>query len=235
MLLPDIGVSGTELVIGGEGGPGAFFADSRGFEVSVALKPLFHRQVVVQWIRLTGGQAYPGRYSRFASNTGSAATQLPEIQELDLRDFQIMLDEDGASSLRLKNLTVNDFAEQRQAAFSVELEDLLAAQGWLLWDTGQSKIKFGDVQLDVAGQRLTGQACLMLGETPSLNAGLEAHVFDVDAFRNGLPATGESDPGQIGDDLPLDIRARIKVDELRSSGVIARGVVLSLGLDPVCE
>ncbi|MFC1719731.1 hypothetical protein ACFL00_01145 [Pseudomonadota bacterium] len=235
MLLPDIGVSGTELVIGGEAGPGAFFADSRGFEVSVALKPLFHRQVVVQWIRLTGGRVYPSRYSRFAGNTGSTSTQLPEIQELDLRDFQIMLDEDSASSLRLKKLTVSDFAERRQAAFSIDLEDLLDAQGWLLWDTAQSKIKFGDAQLDVAGQRLNGQACLELGETPSLNAELEAHTFDVDAFRAGLPAMGQSDPGQIGNDLPLEIRARIKVDELRSSGVIARGVVLSVGQDPVCE
>ena len=41
--------------------------------------------------------------------------------------------------------------------------------------------------------------------------------------------------GSVGGDLPLDIRVRVKVDELRSNGVIARGVVLSLGQDPVCE
>jgi uncharacterized protein involved in outer membrane biogenesis len=235
MLLPDIGVSGTELVIGGAAGPGDFFANSQGFEVSVALKPLFHRQVVVEWIRLTGGQVYPGRYSRIVDNTGSAATQLPEIRELDLRDFEIVLDEDDASSLRVKKLTVSDFAERRQAAFSVDVEGLVAAQGWLFWDTAQSTIQFGDVQLDMAGQMLNGQACLMLRETPSLNAELEARAFDFDAFRNGLPAMGPSDPGQRGGDLPLDIRVRVKVDELRSNGVIGRGVVLSLGQDPVCE
>jgi hypothetical protein len=235
MLLPDIGVSGTELVIGGAAGPGDFFANSHGFEVSVALKPLFHRQVVVEWIRLTGGRVYPGRYSRFVDNTGSVATQLPEIRELDLRDFEIVLDEDDASSLRVKKLTVSDFAERRQAAFSLDIEDLVAARGWLFWDTAQSKIKFGDVQLDLAGQMLSGQACLMPGETPALNAELEARAFDFDAFRNGLPAMGQSDAGQFGGDLPLDIRVRFKVDELRSNGVIARGVVLSLGQDPVCE
>jgi len=235
MLLPNIGVSGTEVVIGGEADPDAFFADGRKFEVSVALKPLFHRQVVVQWIRLTGGRIYPGRYSQSASQAGSTATQLPEIQELDLRDFRIMLDENDTNSLRIKKLTVSEFAERRQAAFSVEVEDLLAAEGWLLWDTAQSKIQFGNVQLDVAGQRLGGQACLLLGDTPALNADLEAHAFDVDAFRDGLPAMSQLDTGQVGGDLPLDIRARIKVDELRSSGAVARGVVLSLGQDPVCE
>jgi hypothetical protein len=235
MLLPDIGVSGTELVIGGEAGEGEFFANSQGFEVSVALKPLFDRQVVVEWIRLTGGRVYPGRYSRFINDTGSAATQLPEIRELDLRDFEIVLSEDDASSLRVKELTVRDFAGGRRAAFSLDIEDLVEARGWLLWDTAQSAIQLGDVQLDLAGQKLSGQGCLMLGEFPSLNVELEARTFDFDAFRSGLPAMGQSGAGQSGGDLPLDIRIRFKVDELRSSGVFARGVVLSLGRDPVCE
>jgi len=235
MLLPDIGISGTQLVIGGKAGAGEFFANSQGFEVSVALKPLFDRQVVVEWIRLTGGRVYPGRYSRFINDTGSAATQLPEIRELDLRDFEIVLGEDDASSLRVKELTVRDFAGGRRAAVSLDIEDLVAARGWLLWDTAQSKIQFGDVQLDMARQKLSGQGCLMLGESPSLNAELEARAFDFDAFRSGLPAMGQSGPGQSGGDLPLDIRIRFKVDELSSNGVFARGVVLSLGQDPVCE
>jgi len=235
MLLPDIGVSGTNLVIGGEAGPGSFFADSREFEVSVALKPLFHRQVVVEWIRLTGGHVYPGRYSRVVDKTGTTATLLPEIRELDLRDFQIVLDEDLASSLRVKTLAVRDFAERRQAGFSVDVEDLVAVHGWLLWDTAQSKIQFGDVHLDMAGQMLNGRACLLLGETPALHAELEAGAFDVDVLRNSLPAMGQSGPGAMEGGLPLDIRARITVDELRSSGVIARGVELSLGQAPACD
>jgi uncharacterized protein involved in outer membrane biogenesis len=239
MLLPDIGVSGTELVIGGEADPGVFFASSREFEVSVELKPLFHRQVVVEWIRLTDGRVYPGRYSRFDKNTGPAPSQLPEIRELSLRDFQIFMEdagaEDGPAFLRVKSLNVSDFAERRQTAFTVDIESLVTVQGWLLWDTAQSKIQFGNLQFDMAGQVLGGEACLLLQDPPSLNAKLEASTFDFDVVRDKLPAMGQTGAGGSGGDLPLDIRARFKVDELRSNGVIARGVVLNLGREPVCE
>ncbi len=228
MLFPDIGVSGTDLVIGGDASPGSFFAGSREFEVSVALKPLFHQQVVVEWIRLTGGQVYPGRYSQ--SGAGSEAGQLPEIRELTLRDFDLFPADENVAPLRVKTLKVTDFAERRQAVFGVEVESLVDAEGWLLWDTERSKIQFGDLRLDLAGQVLEGEACLLLEEPASINAELTAPAFDFDAFREHLPDTGEG-----GGDVPLDIRIRFSVDELRSSGVVARGVVLSLGQDPVCE
>ncbi len=212
----------------------SFFASSREFEVSVALKPLFHRQVVVEWIRLTGGQVYPGRYSRSGpgidSGAGSVAGQLPEIRELTLRDFDLVLAEENVTPLKVKSLKVSDFAERRQAAFSVDVEGLVNLEGWLLWDTGQSKIQLGDLQVDLAGQTLAGEACLLLQEPVSFNAWLTAGAFDFDAFRERLPDTGKD-----GGDLPLDIRVRFSVDELRSSGVVARGVVLNLGQDPACE
>jgi uncharacterized protein involved in outer membrane biogenesis len=228
MLLPDIGVSGTDLVIGGDGSPGSFFASSREFEVSVALKPLFRNQVVIDWIRLTGGQVYPARYSQ--SGAGSETGPLPEIRELTLRDFDLVLAEGKVAPLSIKTLKVSDFAERRQAAFSVDVEDLVNAEGWLLWDTEQSKIQFGELRFDLAGQVLAGEACLLLQEPSSLNAELTAGTFDFDALRDRLPDTGEG-----GGDLPLEIRVRLKVDELHSSGVVARGVVLNLGPDPVCE
>lgn len=228
MLLPDIGVSGTDLVIGGDANADSFFASSREFEVSVALKPLFHQQVVVEWIRLTGGQVYPGRYSQ--SGAGSEAGQLPEIRELTLQDFDLFLAEENVAPLRVRTLKVSDFAERQRAVFGVEVENLVDAEGWLLWDTERSKIQFGDLRLDLAGQEVAGEACLLLEEPVSINATLTAPAFDFDAFREHLPETGEG-----GGDLPLDIRVRFSVDELRSSGVVARGVVFSLGQDPVCE
>ncbi|MCJ7814522.1 MAG: hypothetical protein MUP31_00585, partial [Xanthomonadales bacterium] len=88
---------------------------------------------------------------------------------------------------------------------------------------------------DMAGQVLGGEACLLLQDPPSLNAELEALTFDIDVFRDKLPAMGQPGTGASGGDLPLDIRARFNVDELRSNGVIARGVVLNLGQEPVCE
>jgi len=228
MLLPDIGVSGTDLVIGGDANADSFFASSREFEVSVALKPLFHQQVVVEWIRLTGGQVYPGRYSQ--SGAGSEAGQLPEIRELTLQDFDLFLAEENVAPLRVRTLKVSDFAERQRAVLGVEVENLVDAEGWLLWDTERSKIQFGDLRLDLAGQEVAGEACLLLEEPVSINATLTAPAFDFDAFREHLPETGEG-----GGDLPLDIRVRFSVDELRSSGVVARGVVFSLGQDPVCE
>lgn len=233
MLLPDIGVSGTDLLIGGETIPGAVFASSKEFEVSVALKPLLHRQIVVEWIRLTGGRVYTGRYSRSGNNEGATVSRLPEVRELTLQDFEIVMGEDDTAPLNVKSLKVSDFAEGRRTVFSLDIEDLLAAEGWLLWDTSQSKIQFGDLQFDLAGQALGGEACLLLQEPPSINAKLKAHMFDFDSFRESLPAMGQPATGESGADLPLEIRARFEVDELRSGGIIARGVVFNLGQEPV--
>lgn len=242
MLLPDIGVSGTELVIGGEAdstpvkgsSPPPFFARSRAFEVSVALKPLFKKQVVVEWIRLTDGMVYPDHYAHNASGSGGetavADAVLPEIQELTLRDFTVVLDEETGAAVRLKLLEISDFADGRRAPFGLEFEDLLAVDGWLLWETARSKIELGDLRLDLGGQDLSGEACLLLREPLSLNVELKAQTFDVDAFMDNLPELGTG-----GGDAPMEIRARFSVDEFRSSGVVARGVVLNLGPDPVCD
>ena len=59
MLLPDIGVNGTNLVI--ESSPSAGpLARSAEYEISVALKPLLNGQVQIDWIRLSGGEIHPG-------------------------------------------------------------------------------------------------------------------------------------------------------------------------------
>jgi len=231
MLLPDIGVSGTDLVIGRETGPAAapFLANSREFEVSVALRPLFHRQVVIDWIRLTGGRVYPGRY-RQPGDDGAPLLKLPEIRELVLRDFEFVLDQEEEALLRLKELRVRDFAEGERAGLFLEIEDVVTVDGWLSWDLAQSRIEFGDLAADLAGQLVSGKVCLLLQQPRSLSLDFNAEAFDLDAFRKNLPETGQGNG-----DVPLEIRARLSVDELRSSGVIARGVVLNLGRDPVCE
>jgi len=229
MLLPDIGVSGTDLVIGGGVLPGALFASSSEFEVSVALWPLLSRRVVVDWIRLTGGRVHPDRYSPSGESASTPNSQLPEIRELTLRDFELVLDPDEISVLRLQSLRVVDFAEKRQAGFALDMENLLQVQGWLIWDTARSNIEFGDVQFDMEGQLLRGEACLQLLEPPLLTAVLVAEQFDFDRFRESLPELWQVGEAEDGGDLPLDIRARFTVDELRSNGVVARGVVLNLG------
>jgi len=74
MLLPAIGVSGTELVIG-DPGQETEFARSREYEISVALEPLLDRKVLIEWIRLTGGHIYPERYPRSDPNDDTDQTE----------------------------------------------------------------------------------------------------------------------------------------------------------------
>jgi uncharacterized protein involved in outer membrane biogenesis len=243
MLLPDIGVSGTGLVIAGAGGDSEF-ARSREYEISVALQPLLERRVLVEWVRLTGGVVHPDRYSRIddrngpdpeASGAASAAKfQLPEIGELTIRDFQIVLAGEDDNPLQLKELTLQDFAENRETPFALEIENLAAVGGRLRWDAAQSLVHFGNLQLDVAGQSVRGRGCLFLHTPPSMHFDMQAGVFDLDAFRENLPITGNGS-GEGGDGLPLEIRARFTADELRTNGAIARAVVLSLGDEPACE
>ena len=242
MLLPAIGVSGTELVIGGPE-PESELARSHEFEISVALKPLLDRKVLVEWIRLTGGSIYPDRYSRtdridiidpVVGADSSAILELPEIQELTIRDFQIISSDKDETRLQIKELTLTDFAQNRNTPFTLEIEDLAAAGGTLRWDTSQSLIHLGKLQLDLAGQVVSGTACLILKSPASLHFDLQTGAFDLDEFRENLPATGAS-AGQGGGDLPLEIRGRLTVDELKTSGAVARGVVLSLGEEPACD
>ena len=242
MLLPAIGVSGTELVIGGPE-PGSEFVRSHEFEISVAIKPLLDRKVFIEWIRLTGGSIYPERYSRTnhvddvdvaVGADASANLLLPEIQELTIRDFQILFADKDENRLQIEELTLTDFAQNRNTPFTLEIEDLVAASGGLRWDTAQSLIHLGTLQLDLAGQMVSGAACLYLQSPVSLHFDLQAGAFDLDVFRERLPGTGVS-AGQGSGDLPLEIQGRFTVDELETSGVLARGVLLSLGDEPACD
>jgi len=251
MLFPAIGVTGTELVIGGPE-PGSELARSKQFEISIALKPLLDRQVLVEWIRLTGGSFHPQRYSRpddvdltdrvddiddvdpAVGADSSANLVIPEIQELTIEDFEIILSNEDETRFHIKQLTLTNFAENHETPFTLEIEDLVATDGTLRWDTSQSLIHLGSLHLDFSGQVVRGTACLFLQTPVSLHLDLRAGAFDLDAFRAGLPGTGAS-TGQGSGDLPLKIRARFAVDALKTSGAIARGVVLSLGGEPACD
>lgn len=233
MLLPDIGVDGTVLLIGGEAGAPSLFSSFREFEISVALKPLLKRQVVVEWIRLTGGRVYPDRYRSATGADSNGSTRLPEVQELTLRDFEIVLPGENTPPLKLRSLEVSDFAPARPTPFTLEIEALVTASGWLLWDSAQPGIRFGDLQLDLSGQTLGGIACLLLNPW-TLHADLQADELNMDALRDGLSGF-ESGSGSGSTELPLDLRVRLRLDRLHASGVVAEGVAISLGENPDCD
>ena len=121
MLLPAIGVTGTELVIGGPEA-GSEFARSHEYEISVALKPLLDRKIFVEWIRLTGGSIHPNRYTRtdridivdpVVGADSSANLVLPEIQELTIRNFEIQFADKNETRLKVKELTLTNFSKPK--------------------------------------------------------------------------------------------------------------------------
>jgi uncharacterized protein involved in outer membrane biogenesis len=230
MLLPAIGVSGTQLVIGEQPGGEAFVRSSQ-FEVSVALRPLWDRKVLVEWIRMTGGQLNPAHYQPSEDSRDSAGTPLPEIRELSLRDFEVVLSAESGGGARISELSVSDFAENSETPFFLDIEGLLKAEGRLRWNGAQSRLHLADLQIDAIGQRILGGACLSFNAPVSINAVLRADVFDLDAFQAGMP--GSSAGGGAGPELPLEFNAQVSVKEFRSGGVTARGVQLDVGMDPV--
>jgi len=232
MLLPDIGVSGTDLVIGGPDAEG-LVARSAEYEISVALKPLLDGQVRIDWIRLTGGEVYPDRYSggnTHGSGDVGGAYQIPEIQELAIRDFRVIIPGWNNGPVQIMALEVSGFADRHKAPFRLEIENLATASGWLRWDSLQSRLDLGALRLERMGQHINGRGCVFTGDAVAVNLFLDAGRIDLDALRQDLPINGLG-AGTGGAGPSLDFRVRFTVEELISSGAVARGVVLSLGAE----
>lgn len=240
MLLPDIGVSGTDLVIESPAsesqvseGP---LASSEEYEISVALKPLFNGQLQIDWIRLSGGEIHPGRYQGRQTMAGAetaGAVLIPEIKELTIRDFRVVPPGAVNGGVSVGVLKVTDFADNRSAPFVLEIQDLATAQGSILLDMQKSSLNLNELSLERSGQRLTGDACMSIGDPFSLHLVLEAERLDLDLLRKELP-DADAWAGSGEDSTPFDVRVRLSVAELVAAGAVARGVVLSLGQEPVC-
>jgi len=235
MLLPDIGVSGTELVISDPQAAGPL-ARSADYEISVALKPLFDGQVRIDWIRLTGGEIYPERYRSDAS-TGSekpaGEVKIPPIDELTIRDFELVFSGQDNQDLRIDLFEVNGFADRQQAPFRLEMDRMAQVEGWMRFDAAASRLDLGSLLISRQGQNMTGKACLFIGNEVSVQLVLEADVIDLDLLRKDLPDAGMG-TGDSDEQKPLDMRVQLSVGELKSGEVLAHGVVMNLGDDPDC-
>lgn len=240
MLLPAVGVSGTGLQIGKSGEE---FATSREYEISVALKPLLDRQVVIEWIRMTGGRIAPQRFAS-AGNNGAGRMDpgqidnkfsLPEINELIFRDFEIELEDAALPEFLIHEFSVNGFAADRETPFVLNVQDLLATRGRFLWDSSRSMLRLVSMQLEVAGQAVEGMGCLVTSPVPLLQLDLRAGKIDLDALQETLagvkmPTGGADEAGGKA----LDMRVRLSAKQVLANGIIASGVVLSFGEDPDC-
>lgn len=236
MLLPDIGVNGTDLFIESPLADQPF-ASSAEYELSVALKPLLSGQVQVDWIRLSGGEIHPGRYRAEKPVAGeekeAGTVRIPRIEELTIRDFRIIPPDSDSGVIQVSAFQVSGFADRRSSPFSLEIRELFSAEGSILLDMQGSSLQLNELSLERTGQRVTGDACMNIGDPFSLHLVLEAQQLDLDLLRQDLPDTGGW-AGDGGEGEPADIRVHLSVDELHASGGVARGVVLSLGQEPVC-
>ncbi|MBT8054722.1 MAG: hypothetical protein KJN69_12585 [Gammaproteobacteria bacterium] len=230
MLIPALGVSGTDLTVG-EQADGTLFTGSAEFAVAVALKPLLQKTVQVEWIRLSGGRIYPEHYQPGGGETATAEINLPLIRELDVRDFQIMLAAGGEHAVRVKRLSVSDFQANRETRFELEIAQLVSAQGRLRWEEAPGRLHLSELVLDLDGQAVSGRACLDLGPPVAVNAMLRAGVFDLDQAWQTLEAFKTGTSNDAG--LPFETNLELSADELRSNGITAREVLISMGREPV--
>lgn len=229
MLIPALGVSGTELTVG-EQADGTLFAGSAEFNVAAALKPLLRKTVQVEWIRLTGGRIYPQRYQPQNGAAASAETDLPLIRELTVRDFQIMPAGNEERAVHLERLSVSNFQMNRETPFELEIAQLASAQGQLRWEEAQGRLHLSRLELSLDGQPVSGRGCLDMGPPLAVNAVLQAGVFDLDRAWQTLEAFQTGTSNDAG--LHFEANLELSVDELRSNGVTAREVLISMGRDP---
>ena len=235
MLWPAVGVAGGGLVVGGPVQAEAPFS-SRGYEVALALRPLLEGEYRVEWIRLDGGVLAP---ARFATSTGSdqpAATggfRLPEVRELVLRDFAILLGNEASEPFRIGSLRIRDFAENRETHFDLDLGAAGPLTGVFLWDGAGQLLQLTDVRWESPGGALQGSGCVAFAPKLAVNFELSAETLDLDALQAGL----DFDLGEASDgpgESP-DMNIRLAAGELRGADAVARGVSLVLGKAPTCQ
>jgi len=164
MLLPSIGVSGTELVIGT---PGAATeaVRSESYVVALALVPLLNGELLVESFELENGRFYPERLPETgASDAGdgtAAPLHLPEIRVLSVSDFDILL---GAGEpVRLQRFAVQDFVAGADAAFQLAVSGYGEMDGKLNWNASDQALAIDADWSELLPGGLRVQAVVGLG------------------------------------------------------------------------
>jgi hypothetical protein len=135
MLLPSVGVSGTELVLG-EPGPATEVARSHDYAVTLALAPLFESRLLIESVRFTDGVLHLGRWPGRSAAAGTplpGAPVLPDISELAVRNFTLAAGDGADSAYLLKELSIEEFTPGWPAPLRLELEGFGEWTGNLAW------------------------------------------------------------------------------------------------------
>ena len=126
-LLPSVGVSGTDLLIGDSDGSGSF-VESETFHANIALRPLIDQKLHILAFSAAHGLLDPQKFrkrKRSGADTTKSSLELPRIEQLVLEDFRIAL---PGSSLLVQKLELKEFQAGNTAALIFELS-LHSAEG----------------------------------------------------------------------------------------------------------
>jgi hypothetical protein len=140
MLLPSLGVEGTELVIGGPG-HGEEVVRSREYSVAVALSPLLKGNLQVESIHLAGGSLrvdnLPARAEPAPAGPGGPF-RLPTIDKFEVSQLTIVTGGEPGQRFQVDEFRVEGFAERREAKFLAEVAGFGRVDGRLRWESERS-------------------------------------------------------------------------------------------------
>lgn len=169
MLLPSVGVSGTDLVLGAPG-TATELGRSSEYAVALELRPLLDRRLVVASFELAGGRFYVERWPA-APQSGedvqpAAPLQLPRVHRFAVDDFELHVS--AETRLRLQSFEIEDFAPGVPAPFELVVAEWGTVAGRLTWaDDGVLEISAdwterlpGPVRLDLAADLAGGSGSL---------------------------------------------------------------------------
>jgi len=145
MLLPSIGVSGTELLVAEPGSAGAV-ATAGEYAVSLALLPLLERRFVIRSVTFETVSLYLARWPGSGPDTTGGSTELPEIERLEIRDLRIFSAGPADAPYLLRELSIERFAPDRASPVHVESADFGSWTGALTWQPERAGLG-----LDVVG------------------------------------------------------------------------------------
>lgn len=132
MLLPSVGVSGTDLVLY-EPGSTAEFVRGDAYSLALDLAALVHGRIAVESIRVAGGRVDANRWPEGAAAERSPPATLPAIAMLELADIEIAFSEGGETPYLLRELRIDGFVVGQRTAFLLDLRELGRWQGWFRW------------------------------------------------------------------------------------------------------
>lgn len=143
MLLPALGVSGTELVVG-EHGAATELLRSGEYAVSLDFAALLDRRLVIGTVGFGKGILHLERWpesEKAATDRPETTIQLPEIGSLEIRDFRVISAADDAQPYLLQGLKIESFAPNRSSPFRLEVEGFGAWIGSLTWSPEQAALQ----------------------------------------------------------------------------------------------